>query len=752
MDGHLRRLRLFFERHPLLGWCCLGLAYALLFLLPHTRLWDGKHFLGWDIIRQAWPNIEYLWSSFVRGEIPLWNPYEKAGFSFIGDPETGVFYPVHWLMALLTGTTGAGPFVMLLQVLVHVGIAGVGMHHYLRRRQLPTASCWLGGTAYILSSRLAKSKDQTALGTVVWFPWMLIAVEESVRRPSWRSSALLGVIVAVDLHAGYPPNFFRNLVALGLVGVFELVTHLGELPAEQRRRYLLRFGGYLVAAGVLCLLLTAPVLAALSSIGETARAKMSLAEVLRSSVRIPDALLLWAPGLRGQSSFLIYLGLIPALLAGYACFRYSRERLLWLGVGAFFFLLACGGNAFILPAAINALPGFSLFRVPEQYLFIVAFFVAALGARGLADLLATPPEARRQARQRLLVLTGIALVLNLVALVLTKLAKAPQVYLIDAAGAGILLCLATGILWMGLTSDRSAWRKAAVGLLLPLLLLDVGLQNVRIYNISRPYPTPSHDAQLSKLRGIQGEYRIADEGHFRYRVSLRKSVRDLYGRQTALISERYRRYIAQARSNHRLLAAANVRYYSGPYRQTIHRQASKQSRRTVGSIVELLDAAPLAYWIGAPKLVKAGPQALAALKSGEPGTVGVLEKKDLSKAEQKRVAAMRSEAQRVKARLLHYGRNSLKIAVDVPAAGLVVINEKYARGWRATIDGKPARILRANYIFRGVLVPAGLHELELSYRPTKVLVGVGFFGVATLLILGMLIVSWVRRRKRSGQR
>ena len=49
--------------------------------------------------------------------------------------------------------------------------------------------------------------------------------------------------------------------------------------------------------------------------------------------------------------------------------------------------------------------------------------------------------------------------------------------------------------------------------------------------------------------------------------------------------------------------------------------------------------------------------------------------------------------------------------------GFVLLNEIYYPGWEASVDGKPAEILRANSIFRSVFVPAGTHRLEFLFRP-----------------------------------
>jgi uncharacterized membrane protein YfhO len=69
-----------------------------------------------------------------------------------------------------------------------------------------------------------------------------------------------------------------------------------------------------------------------------------------------------------------------------------------------------------------------------------------------------------------------------------------------------------------------------------------------------------------------------------------------------------------------------------------------------------------------------------------------------------------------------------------------VLSENHYPGWRAYLDGQAVGVLRVNYNQRGVLVPAGEHEVRFVYRPKSVIIG----ATVSLLTAVFLILWWGR--------
>jgi hypothetical protein len=64
---------------------------------------------------------------------------------------------------------------------------------------------------------------------------------------------------------------------------------------------------------------------------------------------------------------------------------------------------------------------------------------------------------------------------------------------------------------------------------------------------------------------------------------------------------------------------------------------------------------------------------------------------------------------------LSYTPNRVMLAVETPTPQLLFLSDAYYPDWQATIDGREAKILRADYAFRAVVVPAGNHEVAFDY-------------------------------------
>ncbi|MHB1356462.1 MAG: YfhO family protein [Anaerolineae bacterium] len=89
------------------------------------------------------------------------------------------------------------------------------------------------------------------------------------------------------------------------------------------------------------------------------------------------------------------------------------------------------------------------------------------------------------------------------------------------------------------------------------------------------------------------------------------------------------------------------------------------------------------------------------------------------------------------AQITAYTSTAVTIQAHARQDGLLVLSDQYYPGWRAFVDGKSAEIVRVNQIMRGVLLPAGEHQVVFRFQPDSLRLGVWLSLVGLLLCIGL---------------
>ena len=93
-----------------------------------------------------------------------------------------------------------------------------------------------------------------------------------------------------------------------------------------------------------------------------------------------------------------------------------------------------------------------------------------------------------------------------------------------------------------------------------------------------------------------------------------------------------------------------------------------------------------------------------------------------------------------KATMEVFGPSYLRVLCDVQGnGGVLFIDEILYSGWKAKIDGNFTPLIRANYLFRAIIVPEGTHIVEMEFKPRLY-----YFGLVTsALWVFMLVFIWI---------
>ncbi len=91
-----------------------------------------------------------------------------------------------------------------------------------------------------------------------------------------------------------------------------------------------------------------------------------------------------------------------------------------------------------------------------------------------------------------------------------------------------------------------------------------------------------------------------------------------------------------------------------------------------------------------------------------------------------------------------YTTRRIEVAVRAPRAGYLLINDAYDPDWSARVDGRPAPVLRADFIFRAVPVPAGKSTVTLNYAAHYRVAGLAWpAALVNDLSDGAMLAAWL---------
>jgi hypothetical protein len=155
-------------------------------------------------------------------------------------------------------------------------------------------------------------------------------------------------------------------------------------------------------------------------------------------------------------------------------------------------------------------------------------------------------------------------------------------------------------------------------------------------------------------------------------------------------------------------------------------------------IYENPNALPRAYVVHRAEIA-GGQDALERLVASDlnPWTTAILEE-PLAAAEAAALtdAPLRSSSA---ARIVRYRPHRVEVGVEMTDPGVLILSDAYYPGWKVTVDGQPAQLLRANYALRGVYLQTGNHQVVFRFAPRSLQLALLSTGISLVIGLVLLI-------------
>jgi hypothetical protein len=731
------------------AWVVPALVFWALVLVMGWRLWtplgDRREF-GIDSQWAYWGELKFQLDAYRHGELPLWNPFDRAGYPFYSDPQGAILYPVTWVLLVLGwATRGAGYWLIDFENLFHLWLAATGMYAYLRRRGVAPAACYVGGLVLVLSSPFIHHIDLNLNWSMAWAPWALLAVDFWALRPTAARAAGLAAALAMAFLAGAMPTFWYTALVVVPYAIWALVYQtLLRSGAERRayRRAALVSGT--VGAGLFVAMVAAQMVATAGLVPRTVRADRDLAFVVGTQFTAVDLVGFLVPRLTRLNH---YLGAGAVLWIGCALVLRPAGRTLVLGAVALAGILCAWGlDGGLLPVAASLVPPFRLFRYAMRYVYVSMVPLGILAAEGL-DALASLVPAQRARRVGLALAAAGCLLATVFAVGFVVNTDKNLRYAYAMAFVAFPLAA-----WAScLVASRAGTPAPTRFMRLAAVLLAVDLLSGHMEAIERnmaPLVATPHDGEVDGLAGVRElEYRVFDRSYLKFRPGIRLGIRDLGGYEgDPLALSRYAALRDALEARPRLLGHANVRWLLEADNKVLPKSPADAAalKPLRPGVFEVPDPAPAIVWVGRPTLVPDERSALAALLAAKPGTVAVVERGGLG-GEAPPADTAGADVPAVAGRWMSFARNRVVASIDAPSAGVVVVHEAFDPGWTATVDGAPARLFPANVMFRGLWVGPGHHTIEMRFHAA------GFLALAALELVALVAAGVLLARGRRAR-
>ncbi len=710
-------------------------------------------------IREAYAHLEW----------PLWNPYASAGTSAIGDAQAHALYPPSILLGLLPFSTGYN-----LGALIHIWLAGLGLYAYLASNQVRRSAALLAGIAFMLSGAVVPRILAGHLSFVyaaAWPGWILWTYKKLLQTPSLRYFLLSVCFTCLSLAVNYPPLVIITLLPVAGYVLYEGLRQLRIPGFPQGASQILT----VVASAACAIGLTAPQwLSTVEWFGQTARSTgLTLAEATGTAFSWPHLPTLVAPliwysvpsqtplGFGHFWEVSPFVGVIPltlSLLAWIVSRNNRRSLIAYFSIIALLGIVLAWQGSPIYWLVYQVIP---YFREAGRYLFLWTFAISVLAGLGLDEILERL-ENEETGLARSVNIQRAATLASTTAAGVTSLALLGWVLfgsrvfrLLQTHGLftyvdsqtfvrgqqhNLVVLVITTFMMLGLTlSITHGWLSpkrwgwfvvgaATIEMLIFATSLITPFAETNLYDPSNPLAQLNLSASEVRLQGgrTSPNYGVPtvfyrwDGGNLRSLEAIQKLGLD-GGRGSQLLSAGY--YVAnEADPDH----ASHLVKQAGEW-----------------VLYEYDDNWPRIY--GAPhvRAVASDEEALTAV--AEPGfnpwqAVIITSEDPVQELDTARKTPLQFDAE-----FTRYENNRFTATVETNQPVMAVFSETYYPGWHAWVDGREVPVWKANYAFRGVIVPAGRHEVRMEYHPRSFQIGL----TISIVTLGITLVlaSWLAFRK-----
>lgn len=710
----------------LCGFLALAITFFWFFI-------NGQLSFIWDTREFGFINLNMVTGSLVDGNFPLWNSFNFSGYPYMGDIESGMFYPINWLFSWIFGAVSFSELVYYFVFHFFLGAVFAYILAYKLTKNVFASA--LAGVVYAYSGYALGHISH--LGQVVMYMWVplifwgyILMFERIAMKLRIFGKVfymlLAGLIFGTAILVGHSNTTIYVLLGLVILTIYELCVQIFGGKKNLLERIFVTGVSSLVATIFAFMVAAILVLPVLEFAGQSNRTELTYEQQSKGWSLMPKNLMgIFNPNydnvLSGKfkgsvdiTQNYFYIGLLPVLFG--VCFLfYSKNKYKWFWIIFAGVSLAAAFPEYLLVNRwlFDYFPGFNKARMAVQIMgmvFLAGSMIVAMGAKNLAEKFSD------------------------------KLMKKESMFFLKRA----VLVLLTALFLF----------------LIPFDIFYHGF-NRRFYseevNSEKVFDLPEELALISQLKSGVGTGKIQSQSYENdpFRIADEKNtlmqnkweyyrMENVWGNGGIKIKKYNDLFERQGRMNWEVVNDNLYDFLNAKYIFTTRRLLPPNHFQKIefGDKNFYLNkkVLPRAYFVKNFIVEPDEQKQLNLIKDGKVDFQKevLLENEPVYYGSDNMKYAL--ELAKVSpVNILERRAGYLKLFVHNSEDAILVLSEVDYPGWKLFVDGKEQKYFTANYVFRAVPLTGGQHEVEFRFEPKSFYWGsyVSVFSVILFIMSGL---------------
>lgn len=735
--------------------------------------------LGNDIQTEFMWKRAYTFGAGLKGDLPLWNPYQFTGYPFMANFQSALFYPLNWIFLVLEMHSA-----FIVSTFIHLFLAGLFMYALVYGRTRKKIPSLLAGILMTANGGLLARVFAGHVTIVCSYPWMIFCLltfdralrPENTPLVTVRWSLLTGVGLCLTVLAGYPMISYYTVLCLGFYTLARTIleTEKKEIPVRLASNF-----GYLLLVGGAAALLSAIQVwpSYFAFLENSARAGGTSYDFATSYSFPPENLMTYlSPFFFGDMfttpywgrwflwEIMPYIGIFPLMLVLLAFYAQKKTIQIFLAMAVLAVILSFGRYTFFFPFLYEYFPGLNLFRGPGRILLIFGVASSAVAGFFLHALSQDKALAKRAfGTGWKLCFTFAAVLLVLLVIMKTERFKGQSFFWKTVIGQSfqlgerdegppkgfgtpgfyhatyenavsqlwiaIVLLVCTGGLF--LYGVKKGVAKPFIPLAMALVCVDLGLAGRHFLKSTDPselhFPSKivtllkQHSVvppRIATTSGTDDLSRGALDGisHIGgYDVGMPRHYIEYVNRMNDLPLDESL-VVSSPMKPGRMIRMTGITHMITPRNRPAYPDSTLVMESGERAVYRLNDPLPRSFIVHKVRILPDKAQRLERIRHPD---FDPLKEAVLETEPATRLDATATKDEGETVTFRTYEPEQVALQIRAASTGLLVLTDSYNPNWRVRVDGIEKPLLKVNHLFRGVVVDKGEHEVVFTYSRTR---------------------------------